>query len=137
MNNNFQLQKTLRLVIYTQCAGAASMLLVQNGFVLTYSLQLGIPPYGILLLFSMLSLIGMVLTLPLAYVSDRFGKKRVGQTMKFNVLASQWDLGRLSLSSYDTVLLGSAVLMLLSSVTLGLVPSVLNIRSQSIPTPRR
>ena len=78
MTNNFHLQKTLRLIIYTQCTGAVSMLLVQNGFVLTYSLRIGIPPHGILFLFSMLSLVGMLLTLPLAYMSDRFGKKRVG-----------------------------------------------------------
>lgn len=78
MNLDPNLQKTLRLIIVTQCAGAISVLLLQNGFVLTYALKLKVPPHGILLLFSILPLVGMLLTMPLAYASDRFGKKRIG-----------------------------------------------------------
>lgn len=78
MSLDTSLQKTLRTVIVAQCAGAISTLLLQNGFILTYALKLKLPPHGVLLLFSMLSLIGMLLTLPLAYISDRFGKKRIG-----------------------------------------------------------
>jgi MFS family permease len=78
MNLDPKLQKTLRLIIVIQCAGAVSALLLQNGFILTYALKLDVPPHEILLLFSMLPLIGMLLTLPLAYASDRFGKKRIG-----------------------------------------------------------
>ncbi|QHI68944.1 MFS transporter [Tichowtungia aerotolerans] len=78
MNLDPKIQKRLRLIIYTQCVGTVSMVLLQNGFVLTYALKLGIPPHGILLLFSMQPLIGMLLTLPLAYAADCFGKKRIG-----------------------------------------------------------
>jgi MFS family permease len=78
MNTDLQLQRTFRTVILTQCVGAISALLIQNGFMLTYALRLGVPPHGVLLLFSMLPLVGMFLTLPLAYAADCFGKKRIG-----------------------------------------------------------
>jgi predicted MFS family arabinose efflux permease len=60
-----------------------------------------------------------------------------GQALKWGVLAPEWQMGSLTLSAYDSLLLGSAVLMALSIVTLGLVPSVLHVRSQSLPNPRR
>lgn len=78
MKSDPQLKKRLRLIIAMQCAGSVSMLLFQNGFALTYALKLGIAPHSILSLFAMLPLLGMLLTLPLAYASDRFGKKRMG-----------------------------------------------------------
>jgi len=73
-----QTKKTLRIIILTTCFGVIGRLIFNNGFMLTYLSRLGFPSYRILFLLSLLPLAGLVLTLPFAYLSDRFGKKRIG-----------------------------------------------------------
>ncbi len=73
-----QIKKALRIIILAQCVGVLALLLFQNGFMLAYLSRLGFPSYRILFLLSLVPLAGLVLTLPFAYLSDRFGKKRIG-----------------------------------------------------------
>ncbi|MCP4107431.1 MAG: MFS transporter [Desulfobacteraceae bacterium] len=73
-----QTKKTMRLIIMTQCAGMISLLLFNNGFILTYLSKLGIPSSRILFFLSLPYLISFLLTTPFAFISDRFGKKKVG-----------------------------------------------------------
>ncbi len=72
------IRKALRIIILAQCAGALIRLLFSNGFMLAYLSQMGVPSYRILFLLSLISLGGLIFTLPSAYLSDRFGKKRIG-----------------------------------------------------------
>jgi len=71
-------KKTLRIIILTTCFGVMGRLIFNNGFMLTYLSRLGFPSYRILFLLSLLPLSGLIFTLPFAYLSDRFGKKRIG-----------------------------------------------------------
>jgi len=52
----------------------------------------------------------------------------IGQALKLNVLNPEWTLLGQTLCAYDTVLLGSAVMILLLIITLGLIPSVIQVR---------
>ena len=52
----------------------------------------------------------------------------IGQALKLNVLSSEWILMGQTLCAYDTILLGSAVMILLLIITLGLIPSVIQVR---------
>lgn len=72
------IRRALRTIILTQCLGMISILLMGNGFMLAYLSRLGIPGHRILSLLSLTPMINMLLTLPLAYVADRHGKKRTG-----------------------------------------------------------
>ncbi len=72
------IKKALRTIIFTQCLGITSMILLSNGFMLAYLARLGIPGYRILFLLSLSPLIGMLLILPMAYIADRHGKKKIG-----------------------------------------------------------
>lgn len=72
------IRKALRVIILAQCAGLIAQLLYNNGFMLAYFSQLGLPDYLIMRLFALLPLSMMVLTLPCAFISDRVGKKRFG-----------------------------------------------------------
>lgn len=56
-----------------------------------------------------------------------------GQIIKLQILQPQWILFGNTLSNYDTLLLGSGIMLILLTVTLGLVPSVMGIRSQWVP----
>jgi len=78
MTIDLQTRKTLRIIILTTCFGVLGRLIFNNGFMLTYLSRLGFPSYRILFLLSLVPLAGLVLTLPFAYLSDRFGKKRIG-----------------------------------------------------------
>ena len=71
-------KKSLQTIILTQCVGVLGLLLFNNGFMLAYLSRLGTPSYQILFLLSLIPLTGLALTLPFAYLSDRFGKKRIG-----------------------------------------------------------
>ncbi len=51
----------------------------------------------------------------------------IGQALKLNVLNSEWTLMGQTLSEYDTILLGSAVMILMLLITLGLIPSVIQV----------
>jgi MFS family permease len=73
-----EIKKALRNITIGQCAGLLGPLLFSNGFMLAYILRLGIPAYRILFLFALIPLINMALTLPLAWLADSTGKKRLG-----------------------------------------------------------
>ena len=73
-----EIKRALRVIILAQCAGVIPSVLFGNGFMLAYFSQLGMPGYRILFLFALIPLIGMTLTLPLAWLADRTGKKRLG-----------------------------------------------------------
>ncbi|MGE4489162.1 MAG: MFS transporter [Kiritimatiellales bacterium] len=72
------IRKALRIVIVSQCVGLIATLLFNNGFMLAYFSRLGLADHLILFLFALIPLVGMVLTLPLAFAADRTGKKRMG-----------------------------------------------------------
>jgi MFS family permease len=55
--------------------------------------------------------------------------------IKLGILSGHWQLGRTTLSAYDTLILGDAVLVVLLVVTLGLVPSVMAARSRPAQGP--
>lgn len=57
-----------------------------------------------------------------------FSSLLIGQALKHNVFASQWTLFGQTLSAYDTILVGSAIMILLLLITLGLIPSVIQVR---------
>jgi MFS family permease len=78
MNFPPDIKRALRNIVIGQCAGLLGPLLFGNGFMLAYVLRLGVPAYRILFLFALLPLISMALTLPLAWLADRQGKKKVG-----------------------------------------------------------
>jgi len=80
MNHPPEIKRALRNITIGQCAGLLGPLLFGNGFMLAYVLRLGVPTYRILFLFAIMPLIGMVLTLPFAYLADLNGKKRIGGT---------------------------------------------------------
>ena len=75
-----QTKKTLLTIILAQCAGLIFFLFFNNGFILTYLSQLEIPSYHILFLLSLIPMGGLLFTLPFAYLSDRLGKKKIGQS---------------------------------------------------------
>ena len=72
------IKKSLNTIILVQCLWMTGVLLIGNGFVLAYLSRLGIPGYRILFLLSLLPFISMLLTLPLSYCADCFGKKKIG-----------------------------------------------------------
>ncbi|MCK5845493.1 MAG: hypothetical protein KAG97_12340, partial [Victivallales bacterium] len=51
-------------------------------------------------------------------------------------LKSTWTFHLLELNKYDTILLGCAVMVLMLVLTLGLVPSVLRRKSETLPSLR-
>ncbi|MBI9020357.1 MAG: MFS transporter [Verrucomicrobia bacterium] len=75
-----EIKRALRTIIFAQCTGVISLALFNNGFMLAYLARLGIPPHAILFLLSITPLMGMLLTLPLAFIADRNGKKKIGGT---------------------------------------------------------
>lgn len=51
----------------------------------------------------------------------------IGQALKLNMLNPEWTLLGKTLCAYDTILLGSAVMILLLIITLGLIPSIIQV----------
>ncbi len=70
--------RSMRTVILTQLFGVLGMQSFQNGVLLLYMAVLGISPVRIIIYLALPNGISMLLRLPVAYLSDRFGKKRVG-----------------------------------------------------------
>ena len=68
----------MNTVILAQCAGMNADLLFTNGFLLSYFAILAVPSGYILILLAMPSLLRFLLMLPFAYLSDIYGKKRLG-----------------------------------------------------------
>ena len=67
------------MIILSQCFGQLSSLAFNNGLMFNYFDHLGSDDSTIFLLMKMPSLVGMLLILPLAYLSDKYGKKKLGQ----------------------------------------------------------
>jgi MFS family permease len=59
-----------------------------------------------------------------------------GYLLKMNVLPQGWRFFGHSMSTYDTLLAGFAVLSVLMAATIGLVPTIRNLRSQWLPQNR-
>lgn len=59
-----------------------------------------------------------------------------GQLLKMKVLPEQWTFAGQTMSAYDALLAGFAVMTVLMAVTLGLVPTIRNLRSQWLPQNR-
>jgi len=87
MITNPETKKSLRTIVATQCIGLLVSQLFVNGFMLAYLSRLGVPSYQIFFLLALLPFGGMLLTVPFAYLSDRFGKKRVGAYGRFVTVA--------------------------------------------------
>ncbi|MCP4350613.1 MAG: MFS transporter [Desulfobacterales bacterium] len=73
-----QTKKAMRMAILTQCTGMIPTVLFNNGFLLTYMSKLGISSANILILLTLPTLIIFLSTMPFAFLSDRFGKKKLG-----------------------------------------------------------
>jgi MFS family permease len=68
----------MRYGILTQCMGCLSILAFTNNLLLLYLTALGIPPGRIVIYLSMPMAVGMLVQLPAAWASERYGKKRLG-----------------------------------------------------------
>lgn len=75
-----QQEKEMRRIIATQSVGLFAYIVFSNGFMLAYLSRLGYASAHILALLSLPHLGSLVLMLPCAYLSDRIGKKRMGNT---------------------------------------------------------
>jgi len=53
----------------------------------------------------------------------------IGQALRLNILNHEWTLLGQTLSEYDSILLGSAAMILMLLITLGLIPSVIQVRT--------
>ncbi len=65
-------------VIITVCAGIMPQLFFKNGFLLSYFSKLGLKSSTILIMLSIPSAVMFILSVPLAYYADIYGKKRIG-----------------------------------------------------------
>lgn len=70
--------KIMRIVALVVCAGIMPQLFFKNGFLLSYLLNIGFNSSDVLILLSLPSFILFVLSVPLAFYADKYGKKKVG-----------------------------------------------------------
>ena len=68
----------MRSAIINQCFGLVGWFVLQHGVMLVYFKSLAIPDSRLLLYLALPHLISTVLKLPISYLADGFGKKRVG-----------------------------------------------------------
>ena len=88
------------MIILSQCFGQISSLAFDNGLMFNYFDHLDSDDSTILLLMKMPGLVRVMMILPLAYLSDKYGKKKLGQ----------WGMAyRLSALAVYFLLLGLAV----------------------------
>lgn len=73
-----QRRRAMVRIILTQVFGLMGMGAFQNGVLLLYMTALGMSPVRILTYLALPNGLSMVLRLPVAYLADRFGKKRLG-----------------------------------------------------------
>jgi len=71
--------RAMRRITMTQLFGVVGMDSFTNGILLLYMTVLGITPARILVYLALPNGLSMLLRLPVAYLADRFGKKRLGQ----------------------------------------------------------
>jgi len=55
-----------------------------------------------------------------------------GQILHLNILQSEWKLGTFTLNQFDSLLAGSAIMIILLVVTLGLVPSIIGPKKNTV-----
>jgi MFS family permease len=75
--NSVQFKQVSRWIITAQCLGMMSGALFQNSFFLNYLAARGLDSPRIALLMPIPLFVTMLLAIPLAYLSDRLGKKRI------------------------------------------------------------
>lgn len=75
---NILRQRYMLTVIITVSAGIMPQLFFKNGFLLSYFSILGLKSSSILIMLSIPSAVMFLLSVPLAYYADLYGKKRVG-----------------------------------------------------------
>ena len=81
MSNNVatpEQRRAMRDVIICQCFGVIPLMAYGTGLMLLYLTSLRIPANRILVYVALPLVCGLLFKLPFAYLSDRFGKKRVG-----------------------------------------------------------
>lgn len=67
-----------RAAIAAQCFGAIGLVLFSNNFMLSYFKRLGMSSSHVLMLFAVPHIMALFLRMPMAFVADRFGKKKLG-----------------------------------------------------------
>jgi MFS family permease len=81
MLSESEIKKSHRNIILTQCAGLLAMQFLGNGFVLNYIKKFGVADGTTMLLLTFIpNLLIVLMTLPLAHLSDKVGMKKIGNT---------------------------------------------------------
>lgn len=71
-------KKTMRLIIMAQCTGTLGNFVFSNGILLAYLAEMGMDSATILMFLALPTFIGFIFLIPTAFLSDRFGKKKLG-----------------------------------------------------------
>jgi len=71
-------KNAIRMILLTASLGGMSYLSFNNGLLLSYFSHLGIPSATILILLSILPLTTFLIIIPFSFLSDIYGKKRIG-----------------------------------------------------------
>ena len=71
-------KKAIRMIMISASLGGLGFLSFQNGFLLAYFANLGIPSSSILFLLSLLPVSQFIFMIPCSYLSDNYGKKFIG-----------------------------------------------------------
>ena len=70
--------KGMNAVVLTQCVGVLSFVILGNNMLFLYLTKLGVGSAGVLLYLALPNLAGALLSIPTAFFSDRYGKKKIG-----------------------------------------------------------
>lgn len=73
-----QQRRGMRMAIVSQCLGSMSLLALQNNLLLLYLASNGVSSSRIVTYLALPLITDVLARLPMAYLSDRFGKKRIG-----------------------------------------------------------
>ena len=98
----------MRNGIVAQSFGCLGLLAFRNGLLLLYLAALGVDPSGILTYLSLGNIVSAALMIPFAFLSDRYGKKRVGVGGQFFAIAG---FGMISLSAFASREAASLVIL--------------------------
>lgn len=71
-------KKGMNAVILTQCIGTLCFIVVNNNLLFLYLAKLGVSSAGIMFYLALPNLAGFILSIPTAFLSDRYGKKKIG-----------------------------------------------------------
>ena len=79
MISDTEIKKSHRNIILCQCTGLLAMQFMGNGIILNYLMKFGVKEDTTFLLLTFIpNIIGLLLTLPLAHLSDKVGLKKIG-----------------------------------------------------------